>query len=124
MQSISVINQALHFNEVNRFPDFCFLAGDDDDAAVGTALISDGEIPMPEVMSTYQKMVVVTSDNAANVTKAITDSSMALVRCFAHTVNLSVQKFVKVIDEQLRHIRAIVRYFHNSPGATAALKVN
>ena len=86
-------------------------------------VIEDDSVVLPNISATAQRHVTVTTDNAANVTKAITESDMFLVRCFAHTINLSVQKFIKIIDDQLKHMRAVVRYFHNSPGATAALKV-
>ena len=70
-----------------------------------------------------QHTVIVTSDNAANITKAMADSDMQHVRCFAHTINLSVQKFVDTVSGQLAAMREIVRFFHRSPGAEALLKV-
>ena len=84
----------------------------------------NAQIKMPEVPDYMQKMVVVSTDNASNITKAVADSSMIHLRCFAHTMNLAVQKFVKAIDEHLSRVRALARFFHNSPGATATLKVS
>lgn len=88
----------------------------------------DHMLDMPDVPSHLQRMVVVTTDNASNISVAITHSSMNHVRCFAHCVNLAVQKFVKEMDtgtsSSIARIRSIVRYFHNSSAATDILKVS
>lgn len=83
----------------------------------------DVSLPIPDVDELYQRSVVVTTDNAANVSKAIIDSGMLHIRCYAHTLNLSVQKFVRSIDGQLAFMRPIVKFFHKSPGADSLLKV-
>lgn len=81
-------------------------------------------LDMADVPSEVQRKIVVSCDNASNITKAVTDSSMLHIRCLAHTLNLAVQKFVSVIEDQLVRVRAIVKFFHNSPGATRSLKVS
>lgn len=85
--------------------------------------VSDGKLPMPDIPVLQQRKVVVSTDNAANITGAIDSSLMTHVRCFAHTINLAVLKFVKEIDIHLARIRSIVNHFHRSPGATTMLKV-
>lgn len=69
------------------------------------------------------RRVVLTTDNASNMTKAARESGVQHVRCFAHSINLSVQKFVRMIDDHLARIRTIVRFFHKSAPASTALKV-
>ncbi|XP_046332731.2 E3 SUMO-protein ligase ZBED1-like [Haliotis rufescens] len=67
----------------------------------------------------------VTTDNAANVTKAIALCESVLhVPCLAHTINLAVQKSLKVkrVSHVLAKIRRIVAFFHRSPKASAMLK--
>jgi hypothetical protein len=70
------------------------------------------------------RQLVVTTDNASNITKAITSTPMQHVRCFAHTLNLSMEKFVSILNNQLMGMRKIVKYFHNSALATTSLKVS
>jgi hypothetical protein len=67
--------------------------------------------------------IYVTTDNAANICKAVQLSSMNHVKCFAHTINLAVQKGVQLISDHLAGIRRIVTYFHKSSVAANTLKV-
>lgn len=83
----------------------------------------DEELTVPDIPSYYQRSVVVSTDNAANITCSIRESSMQHIRCLAHTLNLSVQRFVTAIDGQLGYMRPIIKFFHRSPGADALLKV-
>ena len=78
---------------------------------------------MPDLPEEQQQQVVVTTDNAANIKGAVQQSSMHHIRCFAHCINLSIQKFVSELDSHLARVRSIVRYFHNSSSATNLLKV-
>lgn len=85
----------------------------------------DEELPTPDVPSYIQRSIVVSTDNAANITAAIRESDMQHIRCFAHTLNLSVQLFVKsAVDAQLASLRPIVKHFHKSPPADNLLKVS
>lgn len=68
--------------------------------------------------------IVITTDNAANISAAVREAGIPHVRCFAHTINLGVQKAVKVIQQPLSRIRRIVNHFHRSSLAAAALKVS
>jgi hypothetical protein len=96
--------------------------GDDDVVEDNTVTEDNGELTMPDIPVSQQRRVVVSTDNAANIKGAIEHSSMHHVRCFAHTINLSVQKFVKQMDDQLAEIRSIVRHFQHSPGACDVIK--
>lgn len=66
----------------------------------------------------------VTTDNASNVTLSIRLADLFNVRCLAHTINLAVQKVLKLdcVNKALSRVRAIVRHFHRSPKATARLR--
>lgn len=68
---------------------------------------------------------VVTTDNAANIKLAVTTSELDLkhVGCFAHTLNLAVQKSLKTraVDHILGHVKRIVSYFHRSSVAKGKL---
>ena len=64
-------------------------------------------------------------DNAANTTKAALLLECGFhVGCLAHTVNLAVQKSLKVkrLANVLARIRRIVSFFHRSSVATTVLK--
>lgn len=76
-------------------------------------------IPLREL-----KRIVFTTDNASNISKAVKDSGTSHVRCFAHTLNLGVQKFIASISDHLAKIRTLVKFFHRSPGAAAKLSVS
>lgn len=67
--------------------------------------------------------ISVTTDNASNVSKAVHDSGFRHVRCFAHTVNLAVQKGIATLDAQVCKVRRVVNLFHKSSKATSLLQV-
>ena len=95
-----------------------FLGSDQTDIETDDDHNQDCEIP------TYvQRTVAVTHDNASNITKALHNSSLQSIRCFAHTLNLSVQKFSKAINEHISHMREVVKYIHKSPAATKLVEV-
>ena len=79
---------------------------------------------MPDVPLNLQESVIVSTDNAANIRKAVEDSGMQHIRCCAHTVNLSVQKFCRCLDTQLNNLRPIVKFFHKHPRHDKQLKVS
>ena len=87
---------------------------EDDDDSESLAILSEALL----------KKIVITTDNAANICKAIRDSKMQHVRCFAHTINLAVQKAVESLDSQISNVRKIVKYFHRSSAATMTLQVS
>lgn len=96
-----------------------------DDTGTSISSVSHmlSELPSVHYEIEHQKRIVLTTDNASNITKAVAESSMTHIRCFAHTINLAVQKFVRVIDDQLAWMRVIIRYFNKSPRALSLLKV-
>lgn len=83
----------------------------------------DEELKIPEIPSVELQKIVVTTDNAANITKAITDSDMNHIICFAHTLNLSVQSFCEAISNQLMNMRAVIKFFNKHPRMIKKLKV-
>ncbi|XP_045201083.1 E3 SUMO-protein ligase ZBED1-like [Mercenaria mercenaria] len=67
----------------------------------------------------------VISDNAANMIKAGKVLGCTIhIGCLAHTLNLAVQKALKVksVSQLLARVRSIVSFFHRSCVATAVLK--
>lgn len=78
----------------------------------------------PDTTDEQLGSVVVTTDNASNITKAL-EGGFLSIRCFAHTINLGVQKFISTegISDMLTRIRAIVKHFHHSTVASQKLTV-
>lgn len=66
------------------------------------------------------KVLLVVSDNAANIKKAIKEE-LKLVHfgCYAHTVNLIAQDNLKLYDTILLKLRTIINHFKRSSTATA-----
>jgi hypothetical protein len=64
----------------------------------------------------------ITTDNAANITKAVKDGGYINVRCFAHMLNLAAKRGLSVIENTVSHVRRIVRYFNKSCAAYVILK--
>lgn len=93
----------------------------DESETQGPACDVNEELDMPDVPYLCQRSVNFKTDNAANISKAISDSSMKHIRCFAHTLNLPVQKFVIGIDGHLSKLRLIIKHFHNSPPSASTL---
>lgn len=67
--------------------------------------------------------IFVTTDNASNISAAVRETKLPHVRCFAHTINLAVQKCIKEFQAPLARIRKIVSFFHRSSLGSVALKV-
>ena len=88
------------------------------------SVMDDSELNIPDIPVAIQHTVAVTSDNASNITKAIKDTEMHHIRCFAHSLNLSAQKFTAALNDPISRVRAIVKYFHNIPRADSVLKVS
>ena len=66
-----------------------------------------------------EKDPAVVTDNAANMCLAVELSGYHHVRCFAHVLNLAVQRALKLpnIDQLLGKVRRITSFFHRSPPA-------
>lgn len=60
------------------------------------------------------KIAAIASDNARNIVAAIRLGNWRQLSCFAHTVNLIVQKGIKEIESTLTKIRKVVEYFKRS----------
>ena len=70
------------------------------------------------------RTLAVSTDNAANIIKAVAETSMHHVCCMAHCINLSAQKINSALSSHLARVRAVVRFFHNSPKANHLMKVS
>jgi len=73
------------------------------------------------------KIMAVVSDNGANITKAVNDTfgNHRYVPCFAHTINLVVEKSVRTTDtltDLLSKVRSIVKYFKQSTSLSDELR--
>lgn len=68
----------------------------------------------------------VVTDNAANMSVAVEITGYLHVRCFAHILNLAVQRALKLpnVARLLGRIRRICTFFHRSSPAAEALKRN
>jgi len=67
------------------------------------------------------KISSIVTDNAANIVNAITKSKIPNQRCFAHTLELSVNAALKHIDSLLEKLKRRSSYFKRSALATQAL---
>ena len=65
------------------------------------------------------KVVAVCTDNAANITAAV---KLKHLPCFAHTLNLVVQKGVATLAAIQMKVKAIVAHFHRSTVAAEKLR--
>lgn len=74
-----------------------------------------------EEWNIQNKIVVVVSDNAANITAAIRLGGWRHLGCFAHSLNLIVQAGLKDIQTTVNKIRRIVEFFKRSSHALAKL---
>ncbi|XP_048017725.1 E3 SUMO-protein ligase ZBED1-like [Megalobrama amblycephala] len=73
-----------------------------------------------------EKEPAVVTDNAANMSVAVEIAGYPHVRCFAHVLNLAVQRALKLpnVARLLGRIRRICTFFHRSTSAAEALKRN
>ena len=75
----------------------------------------------------FQKPLPITTDNAANIVKAIEIASSDFsphIRCYAHCLNLAAQKAMEIssVSKLLGRIRRVVIFYHSSSTATHILK--
>ncbi|KAM8709529.1 hypothetical protein ACLKA7_016349 [Drosophila subpalustris] len=68
------------------------------------------------------KIAAVVSDNGANIVGAVKLGQWRSIPCFAHSLNLVVQKGLEAIVELRMKCKTIVEYFHRSAHAQAKLK--
>ena len=76
---------------------------------------------MTEEWGIQDKIVACTTDNAANMVRAIQLCNWRHVPCFAHSLNLVVQTSLEVITETRAKVKAVVEYFKRSPQALEKL---
>ena len=76
---------------------------------------------MPEDI---EKRIYITTDNASNISKAVEQSRLTHIRCFAHVINLPVQSRLKCVSRMLAGIRSVVKLFRKSYKAKYALQVS
>lgn len=69
-----------------------------------------------------EKVEVVISDNAANITKAIRLCGWNHIPCFAHSLNLMVQAGMDAIKDTQAKVKSIVEYFKRSSHAAERLR--
>ena len=69
------------------------------------------------------KVVSITTDNAANISAAIRITGWKHLPCFAHTLNLVVQSGMTAIKPVQDKVKAIVEYFRKSTTAAEKLRV-
>lgn len=67
------------------------------------------------------KISVVVSDNAHNIVAAIRQGNWRHLGCFAHTINLIVQRGLREIEPTLNKFRRIVEFFKRSSHALSKL---
>lgn len=105
--------------QVQEEDDVILNSDDECEDTAPTELSSDVSIP-------DNINIFITTDNAANISKAVCTSDFYHVRCLAHTLNIAVQKGLQVpaINSQLSNVRKICKYFHKSNKAKYSLQVN
>lgn len=69
-----------------------------------------------------QKVCAAVTDNAANITAAIRILNWRHIPCFAHSLNLIVQKGLHEINESRNKAKSVVEFFKRSPTAMAKLE--
>ncbi|CAH1980202.1 unnamed protein product [Acanthoscelides obtectus] len=72
---------------------------------------------LKETMNHWQishKIVAVVSDNAPNIISAIRMGNWRSIGCFAHLINLVVQRATEQISDTLVKVKSIVEYFKRS----------
>ncbi|XP_033254308.1 zinc finger BED domain-containing protein 1-like [Drosophila miranda] len=68
------------------------------------------------------KVAALASHNAHNIALAIRTGNWSQIRCFAHTLNLIVQKALDKMSSVRRKAKAISEYFHRSSSGLKKLK--
>lgn len=74
-----------------------------------------------KVWDIQHKIVACTTDNAANMVKAVQLCNWWHVPCFAHSLNLVVQNSLELIAETRSKVRSVVEHFKRSPQALEKL---
>lgn len=68
------------------------------------------------------KIIAVVSDNASNIVGAIKQCQFRHIPCFAHTINLIVQKGLASISVVQKKVKSIVDHFKRSSYALSKLQ--
>ena len=68
--------------------------------------------------------IYITTGNAGDVCLAVKQSNKHYVRCFAHTINLAVQKRLESLKDPLLKIREHVKHVHYSTSVKIAFEVS
>lgn len=85
---------------------------------------------MTEVLKEWDisigKITAITTDNGANITLAIEILEMIQIPCFSHTLQLGVERVLKlpVVVKAVARCKRIVTHFHHSSKSTYLLKEN
>ena len=58
--------------------------------------------------------MLIVADNAANIVNAVKLAKFKHLPCFAHTLNLVVQKDIQKLKTLLQKVKAIIEHFHQS----------
>ena len=70
-----------------------------------------------------EKVVAIVTDNASNMSAAITKLGWTRLGCFAHTLNVIVSNAIKIsIEDIQRKCKKLVGHFHKSVNAAEKLK--
>ena len=83
---------------------------------------------LTRVMSEWQiqsKFVAVVTDNASNVTSAVSKLGLTHIPCFAHTINLVVNGAIQAVNSVSnikKKVKSIVTHFHCSVKSTDKLE--
>lgn len=119
LKSHSIIDLVIHYVIYKSIE---IQDGSNGEAEVDSEL-EDEEPTQEELLNTA---VFVTTDNASNISKAVEDSPFQHIRCFAHTINLSVKNGLEVagVKSMVSDIRQIVKHFRKSYKSKYALEVS
>ena len=65
-------------------------------------------------MEIEDKVVLIVTDNATNIVNAVKLTKFKHLPCFAHTLNLVVQKGIQKLKTLRQKVKAIIEHFHRS----------
>lgn len=124
--SKSYITLTIHFNYDGKFKTLTLSTREVKDAHTSENLAREMKDILETEWNILDKIICVTTDNAANIKKAVVDIlKKRHCSCAAHTLNLVVQDTIKDNELLIRLIekcRAIVTYFKRSNNAAYKLK--
>lgn len=79
-----------------------------------------------DAIKASSRSIYISTDNATNYVRACELLGVTRIPCFAHTINLAVQKGLTstTVQNNIARVRQITAYFHKSAIATTTLKVS